>query len=299
MIVLWLCMVSGVGMICHATVQGSFSVYTSVLCSVLCVALAFFMTTRRRDRAFIKLLGFCNLQRLLVVENVLLVAPFLIALLFSPYPLLVLPVVFGIGAIGLMQMPSFTQISSAGVQQRLSLLSMTGSFEVASGVRRYWLIFVVIVPLACILSKIIVAVPMAMLLVGTAIPSFHDMCEPRYFIESTSLSPPLFLWLKIRQSVGFFVAICLVLTGCFCIFYSAMWYIPVGIGIVCSIAISIAVISKYASYLESRNVAFINMITVLLIIVAIVIPPFAIILLWRLWKKAVHNVSSYIYAFSA
>jgi hypothetical protein len=265
------------------------------VCFILVLGL-YFLNNARKDQDFLKLIALCNVNLLLIVENLLLTLPLAISIIFTTEKKLFWIIL--LASIVIIWLPSYQHRNFAvRFQSRIQILLPKDAFEWRSGIRRYWLLLVILFPIAFLGAKIIFIIPLSIFLLGTTVASFYSICEPRYLLEVFQLQPHLFLKAKIHQALKLFVCLCLPFSCCFYWFYPHLWYVPIFFTTALCVVIYASILTKYAYYTEFSNLSFMSNVIVLVTLASLAFPIVTIFILWNLYKKAIHNLSFYLYAF--
>ena len=182
---------------------------------------------------------------------------------------------------------------NTGLQRLISF----NLYEWKAGVRRNFILLLTVYVLGIFLSFYVVAIPVAMIILGLVIVDFFGANESWQMLLSFEKSPGRLMLYKIRHHTLHYAVICLPLIALFILFHPDFWYVPV-IEFVIMLTIHIYTITvKYAYYRPERG-GRVNFVLQIVGIVLGLIPitaPFLLLFSIFFFQKACTNLKPLLY----
>ena len=205
----------------------------------------FSVHSSRKDDFFLSSID-VKKKTLYALEYFLYSLPFIIILLASQY--------FYFAGYNIIVLAVIVNIKSG---RRLLLTFKTGksffppyAFEWKSGLRVNFFPIAIIYLFGIIFCFTSAAGILAIIVLTLIFSSFFIQNEPILYIEAYRISPEKFLRVKIIQSLKIYLLITLPIAISHLIFFYERWYLMAGTVSLCSIILSVSIITKYAFYAE-------------------------------------------------
>jgi hypothetical protein len=171
------------------------------------------------------------------------------------------------------------------------------AFEWKSGIRRNLFVLIPLYLLFLLFSFRPYVAPVGLIILSVVVSGFYLYGESRDFMEIFAVNPKQFLLRKIKMDLKYLMLIYIPIILLTLIFQIHTWYYLLGALIVSILIQIIAIIFKYALFMENSDLSRNSMI-VFLNIVFIIVPLFWLVPLVmgiRYYFKAKTNIKKYIY----
>lgn len=251
----------------------------------------------RRDARFLTLAGHAP-RRVFAAEYQILLLPVAGGLALSAEPWLA-PVVQSAGLLmALMPSGRISPASLRGTDRRpIIRLAPASDFEWVAGLRRSLFPLLVLYGLAIPLSAF-PAGPIVLQLFATwVICGFYTEGEGWQLVQVFGLAPGAFLRAKIGRTLGLWTIAIAPFVALFLARHPMHWPV-LAIALTGSAAVlSGSLLAKYAAYREGWAFGAFGPLIPMILTGALLIPPVAAFLLFRLWRLATRNLDPYLHAF--
>jgi hypothetical protein len=250
-----------------------------------------FIQIKRSDRQFLKI-HIQNLRLLLFTEYLFLSSPLLACLLVHKQWLTT-------GAV--IALLPLTGSLDPGIRQRslntfLQRLIPSSSFEWKGGIRKTFLLWIVLWVSGIVTSFYIGSIPLVIFMLGMIPMNFYEKGEPDGMILIYESGPGRFLWNKIRVHFLIFTVIMAPLVAAFLVFHPDKWYIPALEFCIILTVHTYIILTKYAFYQpnsKSNGVEVFQAMGALGIILPFLLPVVWILSI-RFYIKSVKNLNLYL-----
>jgi len=171
-----------------------------------------------------------------------------------------------------------------------------GNFEWKSGIRKYFLLFVVLWPLGLITSFFVASVPVTIFFLGAIVLSFYEKSEPLQILIASELNTSQFLMKKIKSQLLSFSVLILPLVIAFIIFHPRYYYIPSLEYVIFLILLVYTILLKYAYYQPAKEPGAVKTFTIIgsICLFIPVLIPLILILSVKFLFQASHRLNFYL-----
>ncbi len=254
-----------------------------------------FIHIKRKDKEFVEIHAL-KPQQVFFAEYLLFSAPMIVSLFYKSmwkYLIIYLIVLILISYLK-------TGLKKKSINSAFQKQIADDNFEWKSGVRKYFLLFVVIWPLGLVTSFFVASVPVTIFFLGVIVLSFYEKSEPLQILIAGELNTLRFLMKKIKSQLLSFSVLILPLVISFIIFHPRYYYIPLLEYIIFLILLVYTILLKYAYYQptkESGAVKTFTMIGSICLFIPVLIP-LILILSVKFLIQASHRLNFYLNDFN-
>jgi len=272
----------------QSTVEYSYLVASGYLVLSLIIHL------KRTDKNFLKI-NIPSFRMVCWLEYLLLSLFLIISLVLHGRWLVLLFVVAGTLLISIIDYS--VVIGRTTINTRIQRLISFDLYEWKAGIRRNFVLLIIIYVSGVCLSFYLAVIPVVMVVLGLIIVDFFGANESWQMLLSFEKSPGRLMLYKIRHHTLHYAVICLPLIALFILFHPDFWYVPV-IEFVIMLTIHIYTITvKYAYYRPERG-GRVNFVLQIVGIVLGLIPitaPFLLLFSIFFFQKACTNLKPLLY----
>lgn len=217
-----------------------------------------FIHLKRKDKEFLEIYAL-KPQRIFLTEYAIISAPLIISLLYRSLWNYLIIYLFTLTLI------SFLKINpkKSSLNTVFQKLIPDENFEWKSGIRKYFILFVVIWPIGLFTSFFVASVPVTIFILGAVVLSFHEKSEPLEILIAGELNAMQFLMKKVKSQLLSFSILVLPLVLSFIIFHPRYYYIPLLEYIVFIILLIYTILLKYAFYQPASKSGAIQIFTMI------------------------------------
>lgn len=253
----------------------------------------------RRDARFLTLAGHAP-RRIFAAEYLILLLPVAGFLLLGAEPRLAPAVLLAGPLIALAPSGRLSLAWARGAGRRpLFRLAPARDFEWVSGFRRSLLPLLVFYTLAIPLSAFPAGLIVLLLLATWTICGFYTEGEGWQLVQVFGLAPGAFLRAKCGRALGLWAISTAPFSILFLARHPTLWTALVIALAASAIVLGGSVLAKYAAYREGRPLGALASLVPMVLTGALLVPPVAAFLLFRLWRLAMRNLDPHLHAFQS
>jgi len=265
--------------------------------SLLIVTSIFSIHINRKDKKFLKSI-LVNSYFVYITQYLLIILPFLVAMLISSQYIPVLLILFTIFIISLNN-KNFE--FKSGFQERFKIINFrilnSLNFEWYSGLRQNWFLVLVVYICSFALAKYELGIIIPIAINALIITSFYMESESELLLNGFMLSAKKYLVKKIVKAIVLFNLIYSPVYLLYVIIYYEHFFFIIFVIFAVSILLPFSILTKYSTY-EPNQLLKGNIILIVIFCLCFTKPflfPIPIFLIIRNYIKALNNLKNYMY----
>ena len=251
---------------------------------------------KRKDKNYLKI-NAPHFRTIYFVEYMMLSFPLIICLLLCSQWVVLLYAVVGILLVSVVDynMDNRCKTLNTRLQKRIPF----DLYEWKAGVRKYFVLMLIIYGLGVCLSMFVAVISIAMIIIGLIISDFYLTHESWQMVLSYAMSAEKMILYKIKRHI-FMYAICnLPLVILFVLFHHVLWYIPI-IVFAALLSVHIYMITiKYAYYKTNGNssISSVSQLIGIIFGLTLIMIPFLLLFTFFGFQKACTNLNPLLHDF--